>query len=166
MYKVGIIGHRAGTYHVEAEILQSRIKGVLEVLKYQYGNDLMINIGGGSSEADTNALVGKTCRELGIKYSMFLISPISNDDVSILLNNYRNASGVTIRSSEYIKEYDIEVSERLIDDSNFIICFWEGKKTGRTFDLIKYALKKSRIVLNGFDELKLLTNIDLKRRRK
>ena len=45
--------------------------------------------------------------------------------------------------------------------SDFVIAFWNGKKQGVTYENIKYALKKSKITLNGFEDLKLITNEDL-----
>ena len=45
--------------------------------------------------------------------------------------------------------------------ADFVIAFWYRKKQGVTFENIKYALSKNKITLNGFKDLKLITNEDL-----
>jgi len=173
MYKVGMFGHKTGSLHVQEELIKNKVNDTLDVLKFQYGKDFIINTDG---EIGVGQTIIDHAINININYHLFLTCPIDNFNQPLynewtdkqknkLLEHYSKSYSTTIRSNIYKKEFENERDKSLIDDSCFIVCFWEGKKQGRTFDLIKYALFQNRIVINGFNELKLITNMDLKKRK-
>lgn len=153
MYKVGIFGHRAGDFHLDPQIVQYNVNDVLGVLNHQYKSELLINT---DVEPGVGEMVVSSCNDFGIKYHLYLVCPTTTN---------HNAFGITIRANTYSLQYEIERDQRLVDDSAFLVCFWEGKHQGRTFNLLKYALAQNKIVLNGLDELKLITSNDLRKRK-
>ena len=174
MYNVGVFGHRAGDWHIEPDILKSRIRNVIDVLRFQYGRELILNVDG---ESGAGVEVIDLAIELKVKYNMFLVSSpefnkvfYENENEKAMAKRleaqYNNSYGITIRSSMYNKSFEIDRDRLLIDGSSFLICFWEEKKQGRTFDMIKYSLATNKLVLNGLSDLKMISNIDLKKRRR
>ena len=95
----------------------------------------------------------------GYKYHLFLDRPIEqtglewyDEQRDRLQVCYNAAYSITMMPEGY---------KSLVDDSNFIICFWAGNKQGQTYSAIRYALSVGKLVLNGLDELKLITNKDI-----
>ena len=41
-----------------------------------------------------------------------------------------------------------------LDDADFVVAFWVGKRRGGTFNTMRYALKKSKFVFNALNELR------------
>jgi len=161
MYKVGIIGHKPEDLSFDAK---DKLQDTLDTLVFQYKNDLVLNIGG---ERGIDLWTGDYCLENNIKYHLFLPCSVEKfsefwyDEQRIILQNqFKMARSVTICSTEISNESERDAL--LIDNSNFIIAFWMGKKIGRTFDAVKYALSSNKVSINGLNELKLLTNADLK----
>jgi len=161
MYNIGVIGHRSGDFHLEKEIIRSRIERGLEVLKFQYDRNLLLNVDG---EAGIGQDIIEVAQSLGIEYHMFLPTNIEKirddwtaDQHEKLIAQYNKASANTIISNNYNLKSCLERDQKLVESSNFIICFWEGKRQGRTYSIIQYSLKNNKIVLNGLDELKLVS---------
>lgn len=164
MHKIGIIGHKTENLQ-DPEFAEKELHRTLDIITFQYKDDCAINLGG---DRGIDLWAGNYCLEKYIKYHLFLpclpnkFSEFWYDEQKNILNKQLEAArAVTICSSESNIEFERDVT--LIDNSSFIICFWSGKKIGRTFEAIKYGLKANKIILDGFDELKLITNSNIKK---
>ena len=165
MYRVGIVGHRP-EYIPDRDAVRRTVDRVLDLISYQYGSDLIINVSG---DTGIDQWTAEICLERVIKYHLFLACPpeiLSRewyDEQQVILNKcFSNSWATTIYSEEYNYDVERENYEQLIDMSDFIICFWNKMKQGPTFDCVKYSLTHNKITLNGLYDLKLITNEDIK----
>jgi hypothetical protein len=175
MYKVGIIGHTFEELDDLEKITRS-MHNTIELLNHQYGgsefgeSNLILNLG---AERGLELLAGEYCLEKKIKYHLFLSNrpEIFTDDTwfddqrNKFNKQFNNAFSATICSSSLVKKVADEIArdKLLVNDSNFIVYFWSGKKTGRVYESMIYALNTNKIALNGTDNLKLITNDDLRK---
>jgi hypothetical protein len=162
MYKIGITGHSPEHYS-DSEHVMSSIEQTIDLLGFQYGENTIFNILG---ETGAGLWAADIARNKNFKYHLFL--PYSfeqtcehwyDEQKNVLLKCCNRAFSITTCYSDNSHENDSY--KFLIEDSNFIICYWIGKKQGKTFDAIKYSLKNNKLALNGLDDLKLLTNTDI-----
>jgi hypothetical protein len=165
MHKVGIIGHSPEHLH-HIDDVRSSIRKTIDLLNFQYAEQLMYNIIG---DIGIGLIAAEECIESESIYHIFLPYTLEKttqhwykDQKDKMLMCYGKARGITI--CQVSSDETNNMHERLVEESSFIICFWVGKKQGKTFETIKYALQNNKLVLNGFDDLKLITNIDLKRK--
>ena len=168
MYKIGIIGHSPEHFsNPEPEDVRGIIGRTIEVLYFQYGEGVIFNIAG---EIGVGLWAAEEClnQNARYKYHMFIPYPLetmSQDwykyQVELLNECYNKAYSITVCGQMKGNIEKHETYKRLIDDSNFIICFWIGKRQGKTFEAIKYALSVNKMVLNGLDQLRLITNKDI-----
>lgn len=177
MYKIGIVGHCPDVFS-DSDLIKRTVETTVDLLRYQYGEDLIFNIAGNTGVSEWAATY---CNKEGIGYHLYM--PLMPEHTSlnwyqeqkdVLLNNFKYAHASTIcwptdtlssQQSNKISLYEKMCDTHLIDNSNFIIAFWENKHQGRTFNAIKYALSKNILILNGLGELRLITNNDIKRVR-
>lgn len=167
MYKIGIIGH--GPEHLHSiEGVESTIVQTMDLLCFQYGDQMVYNIVG---NVGVGLLAAKTCYEKDIPYHIILPYQLNDtiehwykeqqDELKIYMQGTR---GITIcYNSTDAKDMSYM---NLVDNSNFVVCFWSGKKQGKTYDAIRYALTANKLILNGLNDLKLITNKDANRKRK
>lgn len=167
MYKIGIIGHSA-EHFTDSDNVRSIIERTIELLGYQYKKDqLIFSIVG---ETGVGLWAAQLSFDLGYKYHMFLPYPLEQthqhwyDDQKNSLVKYCNSAYSLTTCRADSSEEDM-AHKLLIDESNFTICFWIGKKQGKTYDAIKHAHKSNKLILNGLEELKLITNLDTKKRK-
>jgi uncharacterized phage-like protein YoqJ len=171
MYKIGIIGHSPEHFsNPTPDEIVSKIKDAIELLRYQYkdADHLIFNVAG---ETGVGLWAAEYCMNEVLNYHMFLpfvpdkTSENWLDEQKALLNAcYNPANAITICNDENEDFVDASLKQ-IVDGSNFTICFWVGKKQGKTYDIIQYALANNKIVLNGLDGLRLVTNEDLYRKR-
>ena len=170
MHSVGIIGHRAGDFRVDLEELGRKIKDLLGVLQFQYKEELMLNVDG---ETGVGQLAIDAARELGVKYHIFLPAPIDTMGNDLLLEEqkkklieqYQYSSSTTIASYRYDQKNLEERDHLLVDASSFMVYFWEGKRQGRTFDSITYAMNTNRMSFNGLTDMRYISRLDLSKRK-
>lgn len=163
MYKIGIIGHK---FEDLQNFNESIVYNALDLLKYQYGSSLIINLGG---ERGIEIVAGNYCLDQKIKYHLFLPQSVSifadenwyDYQKEMLRNQFNNAKSITVCSDTKDKIYENIRDDLLISDSNFMLVFWNRKKHGRTYNMIQNSLTKNKIVINGFENFKLLTSMDL-----
>jgi uncharacterized phage-like protein YoqJ len=162
MHKIGIIGHSA-EYFPEKEPIKQIIENTISLINFQYGENLLINLDG---NIGVSHWVADVCLTLGIKYHLFLPSPPEEvykywyEGQQQDLSKYFGSSWAnTICSPKYNKSNN---NVLLVDSSSFVICFWMGKRQGSTFDCIEYCLQTNKLVMNGLNDLKMLTSDDLK----
>lgn len=178
MYKIGIIGHSPEHFSVpSAEEVQKTISGTIDLLASQYGTEpVMFNVSGDigvglwSAELCMEKAEAETEHNFKCQYHIFMpyLPEKTSEDwfenqIASLKKCYANAKAITICNADNAQ---LESLKQLVDDSNFVICFWIGKRQGKTFETIKYALEKNKMVLNGLNELKMVTNDDVKKARK
>lgn len=173
MYKIGIIGHSPEYFSVPSvDEVRKIIRDNLNTLSYQYGKDVIFNvvgeIGAGLWVAE-ECVVGRADGGHPLNYHLYLPFPsdiTSNDwydyQKELLKKCCNNARSLTICNSKKMTENESPF-EALVNDSNFIICYWTGKKQGRTFETIKYALKNNKMMLNGLNGLSLVTNKNIEK---
>ena len=165
MYRIGIVGHRP-EYVSDRDLMMRTIDRVIDLVSYQYGDDLIINVGG---DIGVSQWVLKSCGSRKIKYHLFLpcttdvFSENWYDSQKVFLDEcFKKSWAVTINSEEYNLKSEGQTYEHIVDMSDFVICFWNGMQQGPTFDSITYALKENKLTLNGFNDLKLVTNEDMR----
>lgn len=168
MYRIGIIGH--GPEVFSDNEYQTTIKRTINLLANQYSEDLIFNIG---SEIGVEHTAMEVCLRHEFHYHLFLPAQLESvgrfwyERQQLDLEKYfKKARGVTISMKEMTAEAEVESYKQLIDHSNFLVCFWIGKKQGRTADAIRYALSTNKLTLNGLNELRLITNYDFTKRKK
>lgn len=184
MYKIGIIGHNPEDFIDQDNAIRS-IDRTIELLFHQYGRmnqsldrdgifhnhntSLVINILG---NIGTGIWAGKACKKHGAKYHLFLPFPHEITSQFWYENQKSELNDIFLSSYETsTQSFDQDEGSAfanayasLVDNSNFVVAFWEHMRIGKTFDAIKYALDTNKLVLDGMNELKLITNSDLKRR--
>ena len=165
MYRIGIVGHRP-EYVSDRDAAMRTIDRVIDLISYQYGEDLVINIGGDIG-VDQWAL--NSCADRGVKYHLFLPCEVGvfsdswyNEQKVFLNERFKKSWAVTIYSSKCNLETEKETHKHIVDMSDFVICFWNGMKQGPTFDCITYALENNKLTINGSEDLKLVTNDDMR----
>jgi uncharacterized phage-like protein YoqJ len=138
------------------------IDRVVDLISYQYGEDLIINVGG---DIGVDQWTLKSCADRKIKYHLFLPCVVGvfsenwyDGQKEFLNEHFKKSWAVTICSAEYSKKTERETYEHIVDMSDFIICFWNGMRQGHIFNCIQYALKNNKLMVNGSDGLKLVTN--------
>lgn len=165
-YKIGIIGHGPETFHNNVD---NAISNALDLLFNQYKDNLIFNIG---SNIGVEHYSIKMCIKNHYKYHLYL--PTSQDITSRhwyqsqqddLKEYFNKSNAVTIISNNLSQSSVMDSYKQLVDHSNFIVCFWVGKKQGKVADVIKYALKTNKLVLNGLDDMRLVTNNNFSKNR-
>lgn len=133
---------------------------VVCILKREYGADLRLNLGGAIG-ADQWA--GAAAISHGVRFSMYLpfLPQIqakfwSGEQRGELDRQLRHASRITIVDTD--SKYDVaryhERDRMMVDDANFVVAFWVGRRRGGTHATMKYALSKGKFVLNALDGLR------------
>jgi hypothetical protein len=172
MYKIGIIGHSPEHFSVPSQEDVQRIIGrTIDLLSFQYGgaDKVLFNI---VCETGVGLWAADLAFQQQYKYHLFLPFPFENisegwldEQTDLGRKCFANAKSITICNMPGATSY-LSPFKQVVDESNFTICYWIGKKQGKTFDAIDHALNNNKMVLDGLHELKLLTNEDLKRKRK
>lgn len=185
MYKVGIIGHSTENF-IDQDSAARSVKRAIDLVYHQYGRlNHFLNIDGMIEYRNDSLVInipatlgaglwaGLACLESKVKYHLFLPFPheITSqfwyDGQKAELNSLFRCSYETSTQSFDTIDGDkaiMATNRAVIDNSNFIIAFWEQGRVGKTADSIKYALNSNKLVLNGMEELELITNADFKKR--
>lgn len=164
MYKICILGS-GPEWFSDHDKVRRLIGKTINLLGFQY-QDVVFHVRG---ELGVGLWAAQACLEEGLRYHLFMpFGPGDtakywyDDQEKDLLEQYNNAYSLTI--CKPLGEKDYSLHTRPIDDANFVVCFWSGEKSGETEESIKYALNNSKIVLDGFNDLKLITNEDLRKK--
>jgi len=170
MRNVCITGHRPDSFlvsHYGVDTVRRIVDDIACVLKREYEDELQLNLGGAIG---TDQWMGSSAIEHGIRYKLYLPfhpatqarywSPAQREELD---RQMRNASGIFIAdpSGKYDVSRYLERDRMMVDDSDFVVGFWVGRRRGGTFETMKYALKQSKLVHNGMDRLRLLFRHDL-----
>ncbi|MHA2067756.1 MAG: hypothetical protein ACXABY_25620 [Candidatus Thorarchaeota archaeon] len=167
LYNIGITGHHPDRFRnsEQAKIICAETVSLIE---YQYYDEsLQFNLGG---EPGAEQWVAAACAAKGIDYGMVLPYPAEqvsehwyDNQKETLTQQINGCAGLTIMSPDTeFDNYDLK-KEAIVDSSDFVICFWEGRLFGRTYETVKYAVEKSKIVLNGLTGLSLVSRSQLEK---
>lgn len=167
MYRIGVVGHRP-EYVPDHNSTIRNVDRVVDLISYQYGKDLVLNVNG---DIGVGQWTLEACENRKIKYHLFLpCEPEAfaenwyEKQKDFLHRCFKNAWAVSIYAQKYNLETEREVYRQIVSMSDFLICFWNGMSQGPTFDCIKYALENHKLTLNGLNDLKLITNEDMRRK--
>jgi uncharacterized phage-like protein YoqJ len=169
---ISVAGHRPDTYllsHSSFDTIIRIASDTAYILKEEFKDDLKFNLGGAIG---SDQWMGMACIEHNIKFDLYLPFPQeiqtkywAEEQKLELDRQMKHASGITIidPSGNYDKAKYQERNERMISDSNFVVAFWVGRKTGGTFNSISYALKQSKFVFNALDGLRPIFKENLRK---
>lgn len=170
MRSVCITGHRPDSFlvsHYKSDTVRRIVDDIACVLQREYGDELRLNLGGAIG---TDQWMGSSAIKHGIRYKLYLPfhpsvqarywTAVQREELD---RQMRHATGIVIAdpSGEYNVARYHERDRMMVDDSDFVVAFWVGRRRGGTFGTMKYALRQSKLVHNGMDRLRLLFSYDL-----
>jgi uncharacterized phage-like protein YoqJ len=162
MITIAITGHRPDAFlvsHYSLEEIQGKINDIVAIFKREHNDELCFNIGGALG---TDLWAGKACMEHNVKFHLYLPFPPDaqvkywkDEQVDALKEQLNKAVGIDIVNPAGYNKKDYYVSKtRMIDNANFVVAFWVGKKAGGTYNSIDYALKQNKFVFNALNDLR------------
>ena len=166
MYKIGIIGHTMEDIknHKEDEKM---VKNTIDLLAQQYSKDVSFNI---AAETGLSEWAADHCIRTENNFHLFLPYPLKDAENMLfeyqfnsLKKFYNLAKSITISFPYYDKTQKLELQnyKNLIDNSQFLVVFWEGMRQGTVYEAINYALSTHKLLLDGHNKLTLMTNENL-----
>lgn len=160
MYKIGVVGHSIEDIGVD---IGSKVLDTIDLLKFQYKKDeLVINLNG---NIGIGHMAADACLQLDIKYHLFLPAPVDEFNKFWFLEQQENLNKFFCHawaSTVHGKNVDlVNSNQTLVDNSGFIIAFWNGKKQGATYECVKYCINNNKMVLNGMSNLNLVLRRDI-----
>jgi hypothetical protein len=165
-YKVGIIGHRSQRFKDADEVRRLCISTALLLVDQYLPNKLCINT---TAAPGAGQWAGEACLKYGIEHCIFLPCPPEiytsewyDDQKAMFDSQVGDCCGMTVYEKENSRESVFGAIRGLVDNSDFVVCFWEGTKYGLTFEAIKYAVENSKIVLDAMDNLSMITKKELR----
>lgn len=163
MYNIGIIGSEQDRI-TDTNKVKHVVCETMDLLDYQYSN-MAFNIKG---DIGVGIWALEHSIESNYRYNLHLPYSIENtcqywykSQQELLYKAYEKAYSISICQNDSSKED--EANKRIIDNSNFTICFWAGNKQGSVYDAIVYAMNNSKMVIDGLNGLKMITADDIKR---
>jgi uncharacterized phage-like protein YoqJ len=174
MIKIAITGHRPDAFlisHYTQESVIRIVDNIVAAFKREHKDDLLFNLGGAIG---IDQWVGAACIEHDVQFHLYL--PFHPDVQSKHWNQEHKdelarqmgyAVGVDMvepNPEEPYKVWNYNIrNERMVDNANFVVAFWVGKRRGGTYNAMKYGLKSSKFVFNALDDLRPLFKEDLKK---
>lgn len=173
MVRIAITGHRPDAFlvsHYTPETIMRIADDLVVQLQREYKHDLCFNLGGAIG---VDQWMGAACIAHEVKFHLYLpFHPSvqakywSDEQKGELDRQMKYAAGINIVEPNPEVPYNValyqERNKKMVDDSNFTIAFWVGKKRGGTVNAIKYSLQQSKFVLNAMNELRPLFREDVK----
>lgn len=167
---VCITGHRPDPFlvsHYQPDAIIRLASDTACILKREYGDELTFNLGGAIG---ADQWMGAAAIEHGIKFGLFLpfLPQVqakfwNEQQRSELDRQMRAASRIMIVDSS--GNYDVckyhERDQLMVNEADFVVAFWVGRRRGGTFETIKYALSKSKFVFNALNGLRPIFKQDL-----
>jgi len=170
MVRVCITGHRPDPFlvsHYELDTVIRLAEDVAYTLKREYGDELLLNLGGAIG---ADQWMGSAAIKNSIRFGLFLpfLPQVqarfwSDGQRTELDRQMRSASRIVVVDSS--GKYDVaRYHERdclMVDEADFVVAFWVGRRRGGTFATMAYALSKSKFVFNAMDGLRPVFKQDL-----
>ena len=172
MRVIAVTGHRPDAFlqsHYDLDTIKRIANDTMWILKNEYKDELEFCLGGAIG---ADQYMGAAAISHNVRFRLFL--PFMPEiqakfwhkaDKLELDRQLQHAAGISIvdpggvyNISNYHKR-----DRQMVDESDFVVAFWTGKKQGGTFQTIKYALSKSKFVLNALNEMRPIFSRDLKR---
>lgn len=153
--KIGITGHRPSGFSNKEHVLEI-VPRVVEYCSKMHHN-AEFNLGGCIG---ADMWVAQECVNQKIPFHLYLPFPAdvqsrkwTADDANRLNEHVLAAKSVSIVGKYYLVQ-NYHIRDRLIvDNSHFVVCFWEGRRSGGTYNTIKYAVEVGKQVLNAMNDL-------------
>lgn len=139
------------------------------ILKREYGDELQLNLGGAIG---IDQMMGAAAIEHEIRYVLYL--PFKPEiqakywkpkQRAELDRQMSRAAGITIvnPNEEYHPRWYHERDRLMVNEADFTVGFWVGRRQGGTFETMKYSLRQSKMVVNAMDRMRLVFKQDLER---
>jgi uncharacterized phage-like protein YoqJ len=173
LIKIAITGHRPDSFlvsHYNVESIKRLAGDIVAAFSREHKGQALFNLGGAIG---VDQWVGDACIEQDVPFYLYL--PFHPDMQSKywgpeqkkeLARQIEHARGIHIIEPNIEIPYNpanfIKRNEKMIDDANFVVAFWVGKRRGGTFHAVKYGLESSKFVFNALNELKPIFKDDLK----
>lgn len=165
IYRIGIIGHRQHRIWDKDDVRRLCFQTTLTLVDQYEPNPVRLNLTGAPSAGQW---FGQACAEYGISYHLFLpcdsasyVAEWNEPHREEFGRQLGGCYGLTQIGRELTKDTVCGAARALVDDSDFLVSFWEGNKSGLTYETIKYAVETSKLVLDGLEDLALITKKDL-----
>jgi hypothetical protein len=154
--RIAITGHRPNGF-VNNSYVKDLCSDVVEFCRNTYhGSEFNL---GGAQGADMWVAEACMCRG-DTPFHLYLPFPVQemtvgwkHSDRTSLTNSVLAAKSVRT-AGEHFSNHLYHVRNRaMVDDAHFVICFWEGLRSGGTFSTIKYATSRGVQVLNALNDM-------------
>jgi hypothetical protein len=161
MIKIAVCGHSPDAFP-DAKSLAHDIDNAIAIIKRQHGLEkdfkFLLSCDPGAGQWFCNALM-----EHGLPYEVYLSSP--PDETSKYWSEEQQERFIwQLSGSVAIHVFDVDNSpesrikrdKKVIDDSQWVLVFWNKRHQGFTYRAMEYALKSNKIVFNGINGLTLV----------
>ncbi len=157
--KIGLTGHRPSGFSnagYALKICKATIAYYAHTL-HSKNHPIEFNAGG-CIGADMWAI--EKARQIGIPYNLYLPFPgylqtsrWSPEDARMYNAHVLQAKSIWTARQNYAASAYFVRDQKIVDNSHFVVAFWEGRRSGGTYNTIKYALNKGKQVFNALDDL-------------
>jgi hypothetical protein len=161
MTKIAVFGHSPDSFSNTSSITYN-IDNVIEIVRKQHVNDdpcvFLVNCEPGIGQWFCNILLEKHMPyEVFLSYQPYEPSTFLSDEQMVLFNlQLQNARAVHVCDMVSTRQTCEKRDKEMIDACQWVLVFWDGKRQGFTYNAIKYAMMKNKIVFNGIDGINLL----------
>lgn len=169
MVKISVFGHSPDAFS-NVTSLTYIIENVIAIIKRQHGKEhdfmFLLNCEPGASQLFCGVLM-----ENNLPYEVFLsttpeqVSQYWSEKQQIcFMSQLEKSNAINICGENNSHENCIIRDKKLIDASQWVLVFWNGKHQGLTYSAIEYAIKNNKLVYNALDSVKLVDSSALKMR--
>lgn len=167
MIKIGIIGHSPDSFSFKKRARAS-IDDAITIIQRQHAQEpelmFLVNADPGIGQWACDVLIEKD-----LPFEVYLTQlpdkaaqDWTDKQQETFFWQLKKARAIHILAEDNSSQSCIIRNKRLVSDCNWLLTFWIGKHQGNTFETMKYALDSNKMVYNGFDQLKLISNDDIK----
>lgn len=160
--KIAIVGHSPDSF-TNIETIKYNIENSIAIIKRQHAvDDLPIFLL--NCEAGVAQWAGSIILQNNMLYEIYLSAlphelsiDLSNEQQIYLEEQLKNTRAIhVIGSMKNTYANRIIRNERMIDDADWILAFWNNRHQGLTYTAILHAIEKNKIIYNGYQELYML----------
>ncbi len=163
--KIGITGHRP---HIFTNPRHARKICAATASYYRHymhsrNHPIEFNVGGCHG---ADSWFTEQARIEGISYNMYLPFPShlqtrwwTTEESQLHNQHVLQAKSVWTYSNHFSKEAFYKRDMEIVKNSYFMVAFWEGHRSGGTYNTIKYALRHGILVFNAMNDLEQIVTI-------